>query len=41
MSGEDVRRCRLLLAKMSQVMSAVWLRPWRNLPPSLLSYLTG
>ncbi len=41
MSGEDVRRCTQLLARMSQVMRAVWLRPWRNLPPSLLSYLAG
>ena len=39
MSGEDVRRCTQLLSRMSQVMRAVWLRPWRNLPPSLLSYL--
>jgi len=41
MSGEEVRRCTQLLSRMSQVMRAVWLRPWRNLPPSLLSYLAG
>ncbi len=41
MSHEDMRRCTLLLTRMSQMMRAVWLRPWRNLPPSLLSYLAG
>ena len=41
LSGEEVRHCTLLLDKMSKTMQAVWLRPWRNLPPSLLSYLAS
>jgi len=41
LSGEEVWACNALLEKMSSVMRAVWLRPWRNLPPSLLSYLAS
>lgn len=41
LSGEEVRHCTLLLLKMSKTMEAVWLRPWRNLPPTLLSYLAS
>jgi rubrerythrin len=41
LSGEEVRHCTLLLLRMSKSMQAVWLRPWRNLPPSLLSYLAS
>ncbi|HLG12309.1 MAG TPA: ferritin-like domain-containing protein [Dehalococcoidia bacterium] len=38
-SGEDVRRCNVLLEKMSDATGAVWSRPWRHLSPSRLSYL--
>jgi rubrerythrin len=41
MSGEEVRRGSVMLEKMHKTMQAVWLRPWRNLPPSLLSYLAS
>ena len=41
LSGESVRRGNLLLEKMQITMKAVWLRPWRNLPPTLLSYLAS
>jgi hypothetical protein len=41
LSGDEVRRCNVLLQRMSNIMRAVWLRPWRNLPPSLLSYLAS
>lgn len=41
MSGDEVRSCNLLLAKMSKAMDAVWMRPWRSLPPSLFSYLAS
>jgi hypothetical protein len=41
MSGDEVRRATLLLEKMHKTMRAVWLRPWRNLPPTLLSYLAS
>ena len=41
MSGEEVRSANLMLARMGQSMEAVWRRPWRNLTPSLLSYLAG
>jgi rubrerythrin len=39
-SGEDVRRCNALLAKMGGMMEAVWSRPWRHLASSKLSYLS-
>jgi hypothetical protein len=41
LSGEEVRSCTLLLVRMQKTMQAVWLRPWRNLPPTLLSYLAS
>jgi rubrerythrin len=40
LSGEDVRRCNTLLAKVSEAMEAVWSRPWRHLSSSRLSYLS-
>lgn len=41
LSGEDVRRCNALLAKMQDTMQAVWSRPWRHLSPSRLSILAN
>jgi hypothetical protein len=41
LSGRDVAACNVLLDKMSGVMRAVWLRPWRTMSHSLLSYLAS
>jgi len=41
LSGKDVAACNELLDKMSSIMRAVWLRPWRNMTHSLLSYLAS
>jgi rubrerythrin len=41
LSGKDVAACNELLDKMAGLMRAVWLRPWRNMSHSLLSYLAS
>lgn len=39
LSGQEVRSCNEMLQKLNGGMDAVWLRPWRHLTQSRLSYL--
>jgi rubrerythrin len=39
LSGQEVRACNEMLQKLNGNIDAVWLRPWRHLSQSRLSYL--